>query len=67
MEGDITGGELATMGTLKLASKTLHTMSHRVRLRPLMGFLGIGLFSTANKPNIKEFFSNCCCSQDGTN
>lgn len=42
-------------------------MSHRVRLRPIMGFLGIALFSTANGPNIKEFFNNYHCSQDGTN
>lgn len=67
MEGDITGGELATMGILKMALKTLHTMSHSARLRPIMGFLGIVLFSTANGPNIKEFFDNYCCSEDGTN
>lgn len=35
MEGDVTGRELATMGTRKPALKTLHAMSHRVRLRPI--------------------------------
>lgn len=33
-------------------------MNHRVRLRPIMAFLGIVLFSTANRPNIEELFNN---------
>lgn len=59
MEGDVTGEELATMGTLKPALETLHAMSHRVCLRPIMGFLGTALiFHWTNGPNMKEFFND---------
>lgn len=68
MEGDVAGGELATMGTLKPALKTLHAMSHRVCLGPIfLGFPGTALVfhwkRTKHETILQRLsgISNCNC------